>query len=165
MADEFIGFTLTGDRSLSLRFDEFPRKLHDRFLAKVREITARLADAVRADAPHGKTGKLANSVVERVYDDGPARIKGRVTVSRDFAKAAALEYGAHKRTKVSAHAMRLDHVFANRLAAPLTVAVGAYSRTPNIEATRFMRGPLAAAEAEIAEELRAVVDAVIAEDE
>jgi hypothetical protein len=160
-----MSFTIAGDRNVSLRFDKFPTELHNRFLAAIRAITARLADAVRADAPHGKTGKLERSIVERVYDDGADRIKGRVTVDADFAKAAALEYGAHKRTQVAKHDMKLDHVFARRLAAPTTVVVGAYSRTPNIAATRFIRGPLAAAEAGIAEELRAIVDALIAEDE
>lgn len=154
-----FGFTVTGDRRVALKFDEFPKALHDRILARIASLTSRLEARVRSAAPTA-TGKLQSLIVSKVYDNAQDRIRGRVTVSGDFGKAAALEYGARKTAKVKAHEMRLDHVFANRLAAPLTVMVAAHSRQPNIAERKFLRGPIAAMRPEIVQELRqAVADA------
>lgn len=158
MADE-IGFEIVGDREVQLRLDELPQAVHDSLLRRLTSLTAELAARVEAAAPE-RTGKLRSEVASRVYDDRVDRIRGRVTLSGEFGKAAALEYGAHKRTNVAAHAMRLDHVFANRLAAPLTALVAAHSRLANIAATRFLRGPAASMAPEIIAELRqAIVEA------
>jgi hypothetical protein len=59
--------------------------------------------------------------------------------------------------------MRLDHHWADKLSAPETVLVAAFTRTPNIQEVAFERGPLAAMQAEAIARLNAVVGKVTAE--
>ena len=152
-----LGVIISGDRAVELKFETFPQRLHTRLFSDITTLTGRLAALVRSRVP-SQTGKLESQIVGQVFD-ADARITGRVTVagvkgSQDFAKAGALEYGAHNLTKVRAHEMRLDHVFADRLNAPLTVMVDAYQRTPNIAESNFMRGSIEDMHGEIVQGLR-----------
>jgi len=156
-----IQYLVTGDRQVALKFDRFPQQAHDRLLARIQALTAELEARVLAAEPR-RTGRLHSATISKVYDD-QEKIGGRVTVRADFAKAAALEYGAHRPTKVAAHEMRLDHVFAERLTAPMTVMVMLHRRMPNIAAYRFLRGPLAQMAPEIQAELQAAVAEAAAE--
>lgn len=152
MADE-IGVIVTGDRDVSLKFDEFPQDLHDALLSRIGTLTDRLAGAVRSGV-HARTGKLRGSISEAVYDDQPRKITGRVFVDEDYAKAGAIEYGAHGRAKVSAHEALLGHAWGKKLSSPVEVMVSAHGRQMNVVAQRFLRGPLASLSGDIASELQ-----------
>lgn len=158
MADG-ISVVITGDRAVQEKFDRFPQEAHQRLHATIEQFTERLVGRVRAAAPK-RTGRLESEIRELVSDK-PERIVGLVYIRgqerSDYAKAGALEYGAHSTAKVSAHAMRLDHVFATALQAPLTVSVEAYSRQMNIAEHRFLRGSIDSMKGEIERALRAAV--------
>lgn len=152
-----IGVVITGDRQVAIKFDQFPIALHDPLKATITSLTGALAANIRAAAPD-KTGKLRSEIQDTVFDDGADRIVGFISVSGDFAKAGALEYGAHRATRVSAHTAKLDHVWSKRLNAPLTVLIQSYSRRQNVTATRFERGPTQAMSADIAAALEETVN-------
>lgn len=145
-----LGISIVGFNRIAQRFDEFPQHAHDKLLAKIRELTAKLESKVQAAVPVDK-GKLQGEV-QAFVDDKKDNIAGKVKVvapnGADHAKAAALEYGAHAPTKVKAHQARLGH-FWGRAVAPRTVMVAAASRTPNIQAHDYLRGPLASMESEV----------------
>jgi hypothetical protein len=158
MAQDF-GVVVGGDRKVELLFDKFPQQLHGQLLehitAKTKELEARVHGAVPK-----KTGKLASEIDSAVFDD-KNKITGAVFVSGDYAKAGALEYGAHATSKVKAHSAKLDHVFSLRLDAPMTVAVSAHTRQMDIAAQKFLRGSFQQMEQEIEADLRTVVDQTI----
>lgn len=147
---------ITGARQAGVRFDQIPDELYAALQTEIESLTERLFALIEEATPK-RTGKLKASERIRIFAD-KQHIKGEVSIAGDFAKAAALEYGAHRATRVRAHAMRLDHVWANRLDAPISALVDAYTRTPNIEAVRFERGPLAAMQGEIIAGLEAAID-------
>ena len=95
-----IRISITGDHEVGLRFDEFPDDLYDALRQEIEALSAELLAAVEAATP-SRTGKLRSAERLRIFTD-PDSIKGYVDVSADFAKAGALEYGAHRSTKVSA---------------------------------------------------------------
>lgn len=131
---------VTGARQVGVRFEEFPDHLYEALRAEIHAIGDELLELVKAATPQ-KTGKLRSEERLRVFAD-KNRIKAQVDVSGEFAKAGALEYGAHRATKVGSHSMRLDHAWNEKFDAPESVLVGAYTRTPNIEEHAFERGPL-----------------------
>ena len=154
---------ITGDRRIVARFEQWPAELHDALLARIRALTADLEARVRALAPE-RTGKLKSEITSRLYDD-PQRIKGMVTLDGDlpgseYAKAAALEYGAPGRGgrfKVRAYRRTIAEAFGRDIA-PTRVDVGAYSRLANLDARAYLRGGLAGMETQAAADLQAVID-------
>lgn len=166
MADA-VYVTVSGERRVSLKLDEFPQELRGQLEARISELTAELQAQVEAAAP-SRTGRLRSEIRGRVFADNPNHVSGIVDIagvkgSGDFAKAAALEYGAHASTKVSAHPMKLDHYWASKLAAPTMVMVAAHNRTVNIAEHDFLRGPLAEMEPQIQMALEEVVEAATIE--
>lgn len=161
MAD--IGVVIEGDRQVALKFEQFPAQCHDALLSRITSLTEILEARVAAAVPV-KTGKLRSEVTSQVYDDQTS-ISGRVTIDGDsaneYAKAGALEWGAHNSTKVAAHNARLDHIFSRRLSAPIDVMVEAHSRQLDIVAVKFLRGPFQADEQAIADQLQQAVDETI----
>lgn len=149
------------DRKVGLLFDEFPQQLRSVLLARIAGLTGQLYASVQAAAPRGATGKLSRSIAMRVENEADY-IRGAVFVSADFAKAAALEYGAHKGFTVKAHEQRLTHVFGEEIS-PESVEVAAYQRHANIAERRFLRGPLAAMEPEIMAALEEAVTGAVNE--
>lgn len=161
-----IRIDVTGDRQVGLRFDHFPDALYEDLRQEIEALSIELFTRVEAATPE-KTGELRGQERLRVFTD-PNRITGYVDVagakgSQDFAKAGALEYGAHRSHKVSAHSMRLDHAWAEKWAAPETVLVAAFTRTANLQEYAFERGPLAQMQPEIVARLNAVVEKAVAE--
>jgi hypothetical protein len=155
---------LTDERRAVLRFETFPAFAHDRLLAALQNIEARLEAAVIADEPQQK-GKLRSLTGGRVYDHGnriAAVVGVRATDQNEARKAAALEYGSHQALMVRAHAAKLAHLWG-RAISPMMVQVSAHSRTPNIEAHRFLREPIGRMRAEFLAELRAAVEAAAQE--
>lgn len=144
-----------------IRLDEFPDHLYEDLAREITALSSELLARVQAATPE-HTGRLRSQERVRVFRDKD-RITGYVDIagkkgSQDFAKAAALEYGAHRATKVAAHRMRLDHYWEHKLGAPVSVLVGAYSRTPDIAEVSFERGALIGMQSEITDRLNAVVD-------
>lgn len=153
---------IAGERQVELLFEEFPDALYADLLRDVHALTDELLARIESATPV-RTGRLRGEERSRVFAD-PRSIAGRVTVAgdkKDVAKAAALEYGAHRTTHVSAYQRRLDHVFGNALSAPMMVMVDAYSRTPDVQEVAFERGPLEAMAPEIFERLNATVETAI----
>jgi hypothetical protein len=155
-----VHFDVTGARQVGLRFDAFPDALYDDLKGEIDALSVELLARVQASTPV-KTGALRASERMRLFAD-KNRITGYVDIaagkgSQAFAKAGALEYGAHRATKVSAHSMKLDHAWGYKLAAPMDVLVAAYTRTPDIEEFAFERGPLAEMQPEVIARLEAVV--------
>ena len=159
---------ISGDRRVVARFAEWPAELHDALLARIRELTAELEVRVRALAPE-RTGKLRSEIVSRIYDD-LQRIKGVVTLdgdlpSSEYAKAAALEYGApgrRGRFKVRAYSRTISQAFGRDIS-PTRVDVEAYSRVANLDAQLYLRAGLGGMETRATTELAAVMDQKIAE--
>jgi len=165
MAD-FIKIDITGVRRAGIRFDAFPDALYEDLRKEITALSAELLGRVEARTPD-RTGRLRGQERVRVFADKD-HIKGQVDVegdkgSQDFAKAASLEYGAHGATKVGAHEMRLDHHWAEKMAAAEMVIVQAYTRSANIAEVAFERGPLAEMQPEIVARLNAVVEKAAAE--
>lgn len=155
-----IKIDVAGARQAGIRFDEFPDELRAELTAEVHALSIELFAAVEALTPEA-TGLLRSEERLRLFTD-QNRITGYIDIagakgSQDFAKAAALEYGAHRPGKVSAHSMSLDHYWSLKLSEPERVLVAAFTRTPNIEEHAFERGPLAAMRPEIIARLNAVV--------
>jgi hypothetical protein len=161
-----IKIDVEGDRQVGLRFDEFPDVLYQDLKQEIDALSNELFTRVRAATPVDK-GDLLSKERLRLFTDKD-RITGYIDVesseaSYDFAKAGALEYGAHGPAKVASHSMRLDHFWADRLTKPITVAVEAYQRPTNIAEHRFERGPLEDMRPEILSRLNAVVEKAVGE--
>ena len=155
-----IRIDVTGTRQVGLRFEEFPDALYADLRREVDALTVELLVRVQAATPT-KTGELRSQERLRIFAD-KTKITGKIDIAgndaQDYRKAAALEYGSTGRpVTVKSHEMALDHFWANKLAAPMTVVTKAYARTPNIMENAFERGPLAAMQPEIIARLNAVV--------
>lgn len=148
---------ISTDRAAGLKFDEFPEQARQRLRAAITGLIGELEGRIQSAEP-SLTGKL-RSETEPVVEEYPNRITGRVSITADFAKAAALEYGAHATVLVKAHSASLDHIYG-KFVDPMTVLVAAHARKVNIGEHRFLRGPLAAMEGQILESLQqALTDA------
>lgn len=154
---------IAGDRELTLRFDEFPVALHAKLFERVSGLTSELEGLVRAGVPH-RTGRLAGEISSRVRDS-EERITGTVRVTGEYAKAGALEYGAHGTANVAAHAARLTHLWGRATGAPMMVEIPAHTRHVNIAAHRFLRGPEAAMSGRVRSELQGAVQETISENQ
>jgi len=160
-----IRINITGDRQAGLKFEEFPDDLYEDLHREIDALTHELLGLVQAATP-SHTGRLRSQERARIFTD-KNRITGYIDVagekgSQDFAKAGAIEYGAHRKTKVSEHSMKLDHAWGQMLNAPITVIVAAYERTPNIAAHAFERGPLAVMQPQILGRLNDAVSQAVA---
>jgi len=160
-----IRIDLAGERQVGLRFEEFPDALYDALRSEIDELTNELFGRVQAATP-SRTGKLRSQERARLFTD-KNRITGYIDIAsdvgQDFAKAAALEYGAHRRTKVAAHSMKLDHFWNQKLESPINVIAKAHPRTPNIAEVAFERGPLAGMQPQVVARLNAVVERAVGE--
>lgn len=163
MADT-IGIVVAGDRKVALRFEEFPHHLHDKLLSRITQMKDQLEGRVKAAAPQGATGELRDSVYGKVFDDR-TRITGFVAVGEDFAKAGALEWGAHNTIQVRGHRARLDHNWGEKLARPISVFVEAHRRTLSLKPVRYLREPLATSAPQFTAELQETVAETAAEGE
>ncbi|HYM34819.1 MAG TPA: hypothetical protein VET48_05440 [Steroidobacteraceae bacterium] len=154
---------ITGDRRVVARFGEWPKEIHDQLLERIRNLTKQLEERVRALAP-SRTDKLKEEIISKIFDD-PEKIKGLVTLESglsgsEYAKAAALEYGAPGRGgafKVRAYRRTISEAFGRDIS-PTAIDVGAYTRIANIDEHLYLRGGLAGMEEEAVAELTAAMD-------
>jgi hypothetical protein len=141
-------------------FDEFPEQARAELEKTIGELTQQLAASVIAAEPK-RTGQLQAATVDGVFTDSN-KIIGRVSIkgpsgSAIFAKAAALEYGAHQSTRVRAYSRTVSAVYG-RAIAPSVAVVRAYDRTPDIAAGMFLRAPLAALQGAAAAAIQDALD-------
>lgn len=163
MADA-VRINIAGDRQVGLRFEQFPDQLYDALRDEIDSLAHDLFSSVGARIPE-RTGRLRSQLRVRVFAD-KTKISGRVDIAgkgsgknSDFAKAATLEYGSTgKKANVSAHDMKIDHYWSERLSRPITKMTKAYSRTPKVPEFAFERGALAGMQSEILNRLNAVVE-------
>ncbi len=141
------------------RFDQFPMRLQQALVARLRPVEQRLLSRVQAATPR-RTGKLV-SEIRAFLDTGPdwVRVRVRVVIDKnagrsrrgnyDAGKAAALEYGARNTAQVMAfRRMRGE-------------SVKAYQRRVNIAAVRFLHGPFDDTKREAEDAItKAVADAI-----
>ena len=154
---------ITGDRRIVARFGEWPKELHDALFVRIKALTEALEGRVQALAPE-RTGKLKSEITSRVFND-PQKIKGLVTLDgglsgSEYAKAAALEYGAPGRGgrhEVSSYSRTIAEAFGRDIS-PKRIDVSAYKRIANIDARVYLRGGLADVEAEATAQLQQVID-------
>lgn len=159
-----IHIELTGDRQAGLRFAEFPSALRDDLRAEIDSISDELFGRIQAQIP-GKSGELRSRLTNRLFDKED-RVTAYIAINAqdqsEHRKAAALEYGSRgKKIEIKPHKMRLDHYWSEKLAAPRTVIVEAYSRLPRIAEHKFLRGPLEAMRPQINSRLKAVVEGAV----
>lgn len=159
-----VNIELKGERQAGRRFEDFPDALRDALKAEIDSLTNELHQRVAANAP-SRTGNLRGRIQGKLFEDKD-RITGRVSVSArsqaEHRKAAALEYGSRgKPGPVTAHTMRLDHYWSEKLAAPRTVVVEAFQRTSRVKEHRFLRGPLDAMRPQINVRLGAVIASAV----
>lgn len=156
-----IGLEITTSRNATLRFEEFPVQARDKLKNVIADATNRLQAMARADAPK-RTGRLASEIVAHVNEYQTA-IVGVVSIagksSNDFAKAAALEYGAHGSAQVKAHQAKLDHYFSKPMDT-IDVAVSGHTRKLNIKQHDYLRGSESRIAAEALSDMRAAIDEV-----
>lgn len=147
-----IEFEIVGARKVELKLEELPKRFHEALLARIVALTRQLEARVLGLVPR-RTGRLASEISSTVIDQ-PERIRGRVFVrgatSNDFAKAGALEYGAHRTIEV-----RRRESLSGRLSRRESAASDrVYARHQNLAARLFMRGALDPMKAEILQELQ-----------
>jgi hypothetical protein len=150
-----ISAVITGERTVTARFDEWPAEFRDVIHEKMVELTGDLEAHVRAAAPV-KSGRLQASI-ESAVRDYEQRIVG--TVFTGLAYAPVIEFGEHKSVSVRGHEQRLSHAWARDIS-PIEVFVDPYSRLADVEAQFFMRAGLQSIEDLVVGELRAVIDQV-----
>lgn len=149
-------FVLAVDpRKVTVRFDEFPQQAHKAILGRITQLTQELERRVKSAEPRD-TGKLVKDTTSIVRDSAQ-RVTGTVKITADFAKAGALEYGAHGSTGVQSHTARLDHVFS-RFVSPITVIVAAYTRAVNVQEHEYLRGPLEAMQQEFQQQIQGALN-------
>jgi hypothetical protein len=143
-----------GERELSERFDTFPAAARQGLADRITALTAELETRVQDAAPH-LTGRLRSEIVGRTFTDQPDRVAGYVSVyagqSKEYAKAATLEYGTDKPRRIFERSDGMvTRVGRHRIVERLT-------KPAHIAAFRYLRGPFEAMESEIAAELEGAV--------
>jgi hypothetical protein len=156
---------VTGDRSISLRFQRLPALLRQRLRGAMEDVLPRLAAAQKARAPKGATGRLEAALGHVFIEEGTDFLRGRVTVVAPtgwvYGQIGALEYGAPGRR---GRFMVREHKRRGR-GIGMEVIVDRYYRTQRLMAMRFIRGPFEEMQGEIEEALAAAVDEAVKDSE
>lgn len=135
--------TITGDRTLALKFDQFPDQARAALEVRITQFIDRIAAASEQHEPvsPGKTGRLRSEIKARVYTSKD-RIAGYVSIYApgmpgEYAKAAALEYGSDKPRHVFQRASRMTSMLTNSRRR----MVMRVSKPVHLKAYRYLRGP------------------------
>ena len=155
------GFELQQGRRVELWLQSLPETMQASVEAAITRATDKLLMLAREKAPK-RTGKLASEIQSRVVSD-PHRITGIVGIVADsrneYGKAAAEEYGAHRRINVKAHSAKLSHLWSLPIA-QISVKVEAHQRKLNIRKQNFLHAALDEMRDAAIEEIRAALDEV-----
>lgn len=143
---------VAGEREAELVLEDLPEKAREVLKPVINELIEELYGQVVGREPV-RTGRLRSTTAKAEAQDRGDRVSGRVFIDADFAKAAALEYGAHGTATVRAHMETLGHVFGH-LVAPFAVLVAEHSRHVDIAEHEFLRGPLHDIEAQALDRMR-----------
>jgi hypothetical protein len=160
-----FGMEIETDRAVILRFEKFPKDMHDALFATLTRLERRLEAAVQSAEPV-ETGALRAMTGGRVYDHGDrmAAVVGvRAESGQDARRAAALEFGSHRNITVRAHEAKLGHLWA-RAISPITVSMPSHQRMTNIQPIRFLRNAIDMMSAEAVAEMRLAVGVAIAQE-
>jgi hypothetical protein len=152
-----------GDREISARFEAFPQRAKAKLQERIGALTAQLEERVREAAPH-KSGQLRSEVKLSMYS-GQNRVAGYVSIyagdnSKEYAKAATLEYGTDKPRRIPDH----GGIF-RRLGAGQKRIESRLTNPARIQAFRYLRGPLDQMKSEIEASLDEGIAEAIAESE
>jgi hypothetical protein len=138
-----IDFTIDApnEASLKVRFDKFNNDLRKALTGPINKATAQLYANVQANTPVD-TGSLRGAEHSYVAQ-GDDWMRGYVTVGPERGeafnvKAAALEYGSHKRISVGQYSTSRS-VFWGLFSGPRQELIGQYFRRTNIDADRYLR--------------------------
>lgn len=157
-----LTITESGAREISKRLEEFPDELHQKLVVRIRGVVEQLYARVLQVVPH-RTGRLSGEIVERMFTDAKYRVAGYVSVYTDdpgpsphneFAKAATLEYGTDR-----PRAIKSEHGVMTRLRGSSRRMKARMSKPAEIEARRYLRGPLD----QMRPEIMALIEQAIAE--
>lgn len=154
-----MAVTITGERELALKFDQFPQQIHQQLEQRIAGFVASLQAKIEGAAPR-KTGKLRSEIKGRVYSS-QNRVAGYVSVYApgapgEYAKAATLEYGSDKTRKRTSR-------IALKLTTSRTRIASRISKPIHIQAYRYLRGPFDDQMSEFQTELEAMVAEAAAE--
>jgi len=144
------------ERTAVAKFQKLDEQSWQAVRAKVIELTERLTDAVRAGAPHGKTGQLAGSIHSMIRESAH-KIVGIVTSGKAY--LPVIEFGLHKQLGVRSHTRAISTVFGNPVATVMA-DIGPYQRAASVEGAFFMQHALAGLDSTITAELQSVLDAI-----
>jgi hypothetical protein len=156
-----LGITLTGDRQVILRFENFPQFARARLLETMQGLEVQLLAAVQSLEPKGKTGELRARTSGTVFND-PAQVKALVGVRVPGAKAlypraAALNYGSHRSIVVRKHEAAMARL-TRRMSGEMSPV---YTRMTNIHAQQFLQRGLDMVRPAAVPALRAAIEAAI----
>ena len=163
----FVQTRLRGVNTTSIKFEKFPEQAREALRNYIAGAVAELESMVIGMVPR-RTGKLASEIASFV-DSHPDRITGRVRLLAETAaearKAAALEYGSRGASiTVKRYSRHVSMAFGH-LVAPFEQIVESYTRTPNIAAGNFLRGPMEALRPGILPGMQAALAEAIAANE
>lgn len=154
-----------GERELALRFDTLPARVHKKLEQRITALTDALQARIEAAAPY-KTGKLRSEVTGRVYAGQSDRVAGYVSIyspgdSKEYPKAATLEYGTDKPRRSFERATKIDALFGRSRRRILSKV----SRPVHIAAFAYLRGPFDSMRPEIQAALEEAIAEAAAEDD
>ncbi len=160
MAGVEVTIDAPNESSIKVRFDQFDAELKSKLIPIITKTGQQLFENVYAAAPH-ETESLRDAIsTSLAQGEGWARFYVEVNPEHDEPfniKAAALEYGAHRRFEVSAHTRTVDSIFGEATA-PFEQRISAYSRTPNIDEYRYLRGAFGGLEESFRADVEAALD-------
>lgn len=133
-----IDAIVTGEREVLARLDTLAERVQKRLKARLERLVPQIEADERSRAPV-RTGKLRSEIQGHVTA-GTDFVVGQVRVAAqnraEFAKAGALEYGAHGTAAVHAFS-RAGHTPFGQRAEQM---VDAYTRRVDVMAHRYVRG-------------------------
>lgn len=155
--------TTRGERELTLRFDTFPARAHQRLEQRIGDLVAQLDAKSQAAAPVD-TGRLRSEITEKVYGDSPDRVAGYVSVfapgnPKEYPKAATLEYGSDKVRKIYSNSRSMLDRFGRKRR-----IVERMTKAAHIQAYKYLRAPLETMRGEIEAALDGALADVAAEE-
>jgi phage gpG-like protein len=140
-----IDYTISGTEELKARFGKVPGAIRSNILAAITAamiaMQARVQQKLSGEVLNNVTGRLRNSINERVVEDG-AVITGSVGTNVVYARPH--EYGFNGVVSVRAHVRQQSMAWGKLIkGGPITVNVREHAMHMNIPEKSFLRSTLA----------------------